>query len=230
MPRPLLSRQLAIHLLLSLPAWHALSAATQKTNINPAACNPTTTDCPTVADDRLWHLDRLDQNLADPTNEYRYCTDGTGVRVYVVDTGVNKFHQEFAPGTRVEAGFNASGDNMPADDPCMGFALPPVGPQDVDEKTLFFHEVNDAGHGTAVASALGGTRVGVAKMVTIVPVKVARCDGYSARFRISNHNYQANETMFRVPATGGNPEAYYRALNAGKPLHPIPAPIPIRGR
>ncbi len=141
-------------------------SADHATNVNPISCDPTVSNCPTVVDNRLWHLDRADQNLAAPTNRYRYSTDGTNVTVYVVDSGVNKFHQEF--GGRVQSGYNATGDGMPADDPCMGFALPAV---HFYEQNLFFNEVLGSGHGTSVASALGGRRAGIAKNVTIVPVK-----------------------------------------------------------
>ncbi len=189
--------------------WHL--SPSQSTYVDPRACNPT---CPSVIDDRLWHLDRIDQNSASPTNAYSYCSDGTGVTVYVVDTGVNKQHNEFGPsGARIQSGYNASGDSMPADDPCMGFAVPPD-PNWLPEARLYPDEIYLSGHGTAVASALAGNTVGVAKGVTIVPVKVMRCDKNSARGRISNHPYQQNQTMF-ARAPGGGIEALYRATNSG---------------
>lgn len=190
-------------------------SATQQTNINPNTCDPTMNpNCPTVIDDRLWHLDRVDQNYTSPTNSFSYCTDGTGVTVYVVDTGVNKAHNEFAPnGARVLPGFNASGDFMPADDPCIGFAIPPSGSYANLETNGYNQEVGANGHGTAVASALGGNRVGVAKNVSIVPVKTARCDSNSARAWLPNHLYRQNQSMFRT--NGSYIQAYYRALNGG---------------
>jgi hypothetical protein len=192
--------------------WHLSS--TQQTNIDPKTCDPTTGICPAVQDDRLWHLDRTDQTTAAPTNTYSYCSDGAGVTIYVVDTGVNKFHNEFGPsGTRVKPGFNASGDRMPADDPCMGFAIPPLN-FNIIEQGYYASEVGQAGHGTAVASAAAGTRVGVAKYATIVPVKVFRCDQYSARRRLPSHAYVLNETMFRS-IDCCSIKALYRATKAG---------------
>src|SRR5688500_7769346 len=81
---------------------YAYLSAAQQTNIDPRTCDPTTTQqCPTVIDNRLWHLDRADQNYADPTDRYSYCTDGSGIIVYVVDTGVNRFHNEFEGTARI---------------------------------------------------------------------------------------------------------------------------------
>jgi subtilisin family serine protease len=193
--------------------WHL--SATHPTNVNPVTCDPTVSNCPAVVDNRLWHLDRADQNRASPTNRYSYTTDGTGITVYVVDSGVNKFHQEFAGSGRVQPGFNATSDLMPADDPCIGFAIP-ANPSFPFEAELYNNEVFGGGHGTSVASALGGRRTGIAKNVTIVPVKVLRCDRHSARRRLSNHAYQQNETMVNPPNSGGtNPGVLYRAVNSG---------------
>jgi len=196
--------------------WH-LSATTQQTNINPVTCDPTVSVCTgtdLVTDSRLWHLDRADQNYADPTNSYSYCTQGAGVTVYVLDTGVNKNHQEF--GGRVMPGYNATGDattndHMPADDPCLGFIVPyGNSPQEV---LNYGAELGIISHGTAVASALGGRRVGIAKNVTIVPIKTFRCDQYSSRLRVSNHFYQENKTMFRSPQGSGY--TLYRCITPG---------------
>jgi subtilisin family serine protease len=195
--------------------WHL--SASQQTYIDPRTCNPATGGgCASVVDDRLWHLDRLDQNYALPNNSYSYCTDGTGVTVYVVDTGVNKYHNEFGPsGARVQSGFNATGDQMPADDPCLGFAVPPSGfYSSLELDCCYRREMEGASHGTGVASALGGRWVGVAKNVTIVPIKTARCDQYSARWRLPNHFYQQNQTIFLTDSQG-HIKALYKATNSG---------------
>jgi hypothetical protein len=197
--------------------WHL--SGSQQTNINPATCNPTVTTCTgtdVVTDNRLWHLDRADQNYADPTNSYNYCTEGTGVTVYVVDTGVKKDHQEF--GNRVTPGYNATGDAntndyMPADDPCLGFTVAPDLHYPAIEKQKYDDEMGVNSHGTAVASAVGGERVGIAKKVTIVPIKVWRCDYNSSRVRISNHFYPENKTMLRSQ-NGSTIDAVYRCITA----------------
>jgi len=198
----------------------AYISGSHATNIDPRNCDPTSQQYSPVVDNRLWHLDRADQNYADPTNSYSYFTDGTGITVYVVDGGVNRHHNEFGNAARIKPGYNATGtsatnDQMPADDPCMGFAVPPIaGVYEHLEQEKYRLEIEAVGHGTAVASALGGKRVGVAKNVNIVPIKVIRCDQYSARFRISAHFYAQNETMFR-PSANGSIETIYRALNSG---------------
>jgi Subtilase family len=216
--------------------WHASSSPqSQQTNINPVTCDPTVTTCTgvdVVTDNRLWHLDRADQNYADPTNSYSYCTDGTGVTVYVVDMGVNKNHQEF--GARVMAGYNATGtattsDQMPADDPCLGFTVAPGSVYNSQESANYQNELGLSSHGTAVASALGGRRVGIAKNVTIVPIKTSRCDLYSSRVRQSNHFYPENKTM--IVAQGSySYVALYRCIktNGGTtaPTDPYPEAWP----
>jgi subtilisin family serine protease len=194
--------------------WH-LSSGPVQTNINPVTCDPTVTTCSgsgIVTDNRLWHLDRADQNYPDPTLSYSYCTTGSNVTVYVVDTGVNKNHQEF--GNRVMPGYNATGttttnDHMPADDPCLGFADP--GPGYVPDNANYVQETINNGHGTAVASAVAGRRVGIAKNATIVPIKVARCDVASSRARISSHPYVLNKNIY-LSCGGNSIDAIYRAV------------------
>jgi len=190
-------------------------SGSHQTDINPVTCDPTSGTCSTVTDNRLWHLDRMDQNYAPATNTYSYCTTGSGRTVYVVDSGVNKNHQEFGPsGSRVATGYNASGDLMPANDPCLGFALPASGSFSAIEEGQLRKELLGSGHGTAVAALVGGNRIGVAKSVNIVPVKVSRCAEAAARARDNSYAYVTNDTIFRSQ-NGFTPGTYYRALNSG---------------
>lgn len=77
--------------------------------------------------------------------------------VYVVDTGIQASHSEF--NGNVEAGVDFNGaDGYAPTNPCGGF----------------INRYN-GGHGTAVASLIGGQTVGVARGVRLFPVKVARC-------------------------------------------------------
>ena len=86
---------------------------------------------------------------------------GTGVRVYVVDTGVQGSHQDFAG--RVVSGHTARVHSQCASCQAVKGVLPADGSGCQE-------------HGTHVASVVGGIKHGVAKNVTIVPVFV--CFGF----------------------------------------------------
>jgi subtilisin family serine protease len=91
-----------------------------------------------------WGLDRIDQSDNPLSGSYTYASTGSTVDAYIFDTGLKLDHNEFAG--RVKPGYNTiSVGASPAD---------------------------DNGHGTHVAGSLGGTRYGVAKGISIIPVKV----------------------------------------------------------
>lgn len=97
----------------------------------------------------VWGLDRIDQSQLPLSGTYTYTTAASGVRVYVVDTGIRADHQELAG--RVMTGFTAIADGNGTTD-CNG-------------------------HGTHVAGTVAGTTWGVAKQASVVPVRVLGCDG-----------------------------------------------------
>jgi subtilisin family serine protease len=90
-----------------------------------------------------WGLDRIDQRNLPLNNSYTYPNNGSGVRAYIIDTGIRFAHTDF--GGRAVTGFDAV-DGGSADD--------------------------GNGHGTHVAGTVGGTAYGVAKGVTLVGVRV----------------------------------------------------------
>lgn len=94
-----------------------------------------------------WGIDRIDERDLPLDGLYYYGADGTGVRAYIIDTGILASHTEF--GGRVVTGYSAIAG----------------GTSDCN------------GHGTHVAGTVGGTTYGVAKNVTLIPVRVLDCSG-----------------------------------------------------
>jgi len=96
-----------------------------------------------------WGLDRVDQRSLPVNGTYQYDQAGAGVHAYVIDTGIRATHAQFAG--RIGNGFSAISDGQGTND-CHG-------------------------HGTHVAGTIGGTTYGIAKSVTLHPVRVLSCSG-----------------------------------------------------
>ncbi|OGB72488.1 MAG: hypothetical protein A2486_15120 [Burkholderiales bacterium RIFOXYC12_FULL_65_23] len=96
-----------------------------------------------------WGLDRIDQASLPINGSYHHQYRGVGVHAFVIDTGILASHVDF--GGRVSAGYSAIADGNGTTD-CNG-------------------------HGTHVAGTVGGSQFGVAKAVTLVPVRVLDCTG-----------------------------------------------------
>lgn len=96
-----------------------------------------------------WGLDRIDQLKLPLSTTFTYSTTGSGVKAYIIDTGIRGSHNDF--GGRVADGYDAVDGSLPADD-CNG-------------------------HGTHVAGTVGGAQYGVAKDVSLVSVRVLDCEG-----------------------------------------------------
>jgi aqualysin 1 len=103
----------------------------------------------TVQAGATWGLARIDQRDLPVGTDYNYDYDGTGVNVYVIDTGIRTTHTEF--GGRADKKFDAIGDGQNGND-C-------------------------AGHGTHVAGTIGGSTYGVAKNASLHAVRVLNCAG-----------------------------------------------------
>lgn len=146
-----------------------------------------------------WGLDRIDQRTAVVSNDaskqsYTYTRTGAGVKAYVLDSGIKADHPEF--GNRVVAGwsyraisqaksaqFFNSMDSCKINDPQSGYYYNPndhLVDVDVFDSTYTPNDVgwpDNDGHGTHVAGVIGGLTTGVAKGVTIVPVRVLNSCG-----------------------------------------------------
>jgi subtilisin family serine protease len=94
-----------------------------------------------------WGLDRIDQRNLPLSGTYTYTSTGTGVRAYIIDTGIQASHPQF--GSRASAVYDYAGGTG---DDCNG-------------------------HGTHVAGTIGSTTYGVAKNVYLRGVRVLDCSG-----------------------------------------------------
>ena len=105
-----------------------------------------------ISRDRLsWALDRLDQRQLPLDQYYQPTGTGAGVDVYVVDSGIDYSHEEFQ-GRALYAGF----DQVPGENQSRNGS-------------------DCHGHGTHVASLIGGKNYGVAKNVTLYSARMINC-------------------------------------------------------
>jgi subtilisin family serine protease len=120
-----------------------------------------------------WGIDRIDQRDLPLSGTYTYNVNGSGVKAYIVDTGINIAHNEF--GGRAINGFDAVDNALPAAD-CNG-------------------------HGTHVSGTVGGSTYGVAKGVTLVAVRVLDCAGSGTTAGvIAGVNWVATDHLAGQPA------------------------------
>ena len=96
-----------------------------------------------------WGLDRVDQRDLPLSTTYTYNFTGSGVKAYIIDTGILTTHSQF--GGRAIHGTDKVDNDSDATD-CNG-------------------------HGTHVAGTVGGSTYGIAKGVTLVAVRVLDCAG-----------------------------------------------------
>ena len=100
-----------------------------------------------------WGLDRIDQRRGPLDTAYNYSADGTGVNIYIVDTGLFLAHPEFEG--RALPGYDTVQDGTPLDQDCYG-------------------------HGTHVAGIAASHTYGVAKRATLHSVRALDCNNQGA--------------------------------------------------
>lgn len=146
-----------------------------------------------------WGIDRVDQVSRPLNGTYIYDTGAPSVRAYVIDTGILATHSQF--GGRVVGGATAISDGRGTSD-CNG-------------------------HGTHVSGTIGGSTYGIAKSVTLVPVRVFGCTGGAANSTIisamdwvrTNHIKPAVVNMsLGGPAASAIDTAANNLINAGVTL------------
>jgi subtilisin family serine protease len=135
-----------------------------------------------------WGLDRIDQRDRPLNGTYNYNYTGSGVRAYIIDTGILTSHAQF--GGRAAVSYDALGGNG----------------QDCN------------GHGTHVAGTVGGSTYGVAKSVQLRAVRVLNCSGSgSTSGVIAGVNWVANNRQLPAVANmslgGGASSSLDTAVN-----------------
>jgi len=138
-----------------------------------------------------WGLDRIDQSSGPLDTTYSYISTGARVDAYVIDTGILGTHSEFTG--RMKPGFSAIGKSTNTTD-CNG-------------------------HGTHVAGTIGGTKYGVAKAVSLFPVRVLDCRGSGTNsgviaginWVIKNHT--SNKAVANMSLGGGASSTLDTAIN-----------------
>lgn len=112
----------------------------------------------TQANPPSWGIDRIDQTDLPLNSSYTWPNDGSGARIYVLDTGIRRTHVEF--GSR--ASYIPNGSNGDFVHDAHGNAN---------------GALDCYGHGTHVAGTAAGANTGVAKGALVIAGRVLDCSG-----------------------------------------------------
>jgi subtilisin family serine protease len=147
-----------------------------------------------------WNLDRIDQRSLPLSTTYTYSSNGAGVFVYIIDSGINPTHGEFGGiGGRAAAAADFVGGNG----------------------------IDCNGHGTHVAGIVGASTYGVAKGANLLGVRVFGCSNSGSTSAViagvdwvrNNHGTKSVVNM----SLGGLPspaldDAVRKLINSGVPV------------
>lgn len=129
----------------------------------------------------MWHLDvTSNKDGFQQDGRYFYRATGYGIRVFVIDTGVNIHHETFNGRVQI---FDTSFHDQPS------LVCP---------NCLAGQDCH--GHGTHVAGIIGSTIFGVAKDVTIVSYPVMNCKGQGDTLTILN----SLKKLIKLPDISGS--------------------------
>ncbi|HEX5601879.1 MAG TPA: S8 family peptidase [Pyrinomonadaceae bacterium] len=140
-----------------------------------------------------WGLDRIDQRDLPLNGTYNFNSTGSGVKAYIIDTGIRATHTQFAG--RVISGFTAISDGLGTND--------------------------GNGHGTHVSGTVGGSTYGVAKNVTLVAVRVLDSSGSGtnsgviAGINFVTSDHQAGQPAVANMSLGGGASSAVDSAVAG---------------
>jgi len=158
----------------ALPSCFNPTSFPSANSYNPTSPQPISCWDPQLSCTDSWALDRIDQRTGNQAahtldSKFYFGARGSGVHIYVVDTGIAANHSEFANpagGTRI-----GNGINIATPDLCV------YGGSCGDSTS--WDTTDGRGHGTLVSSIAAGLRFGVAKSATIHPVRVSTTNGGS---------------------------------------------------
>lgn len=146
---------------------------------------------PGIQSSAPWHLDRVDRRGAVVLDDtYAYRAQGSGVRIYVIDTGVLASHAEFI---------------TPGGGPVRAATI-------LDSISATPMLTDCHGHGTHVSSLAAGLYAGVAKNATIRAIRALDCAGSGTTYSVVTGLLQVEEECGSAP---DEPFVINLSLNGG---------------
>ncbi|KXH29558.1 subtilase [Colletotrichum simmondsii] len=131
-----------------------------------------------------WGLGTISHKTSGSTSYIYDSAGGTGTFAYVVDSGINTAHTNF--GGRASLGYNAAGGA----------------------------HTDTLGHGTHVAGTIGSTTYGVAKLTSLISVKVFVGNSASTSVILDGYNWAVNDITTKGRAGNSILSTWYTSTTA----------------